>query len=353
MTIVTPASRNLSAEVLNAHRAQSRRRLILVGLLGLLAVAALVLDLVTGPAGLPLDQTLKALIGAEVPRGTSVIVRDVRLPVAVMALLVGGALGLAGAEMQTVLDNPLAEPFTLGVSGAAALGAALGIVLGISLPGLPPEATVSANAFLFAIGALILLQLLSGFRGGGPEVLVLFGIALSFAAQALLALVQYVASADTLQQLVYWTMGSLSAANWTRVQLLALVLALVVPFSLLSAWKLTALKLGAERASSLGINLKSLRRWALLRISLLAATSVALTGIIGFIGLAGPHIARLLVGQDHRFYLPTSLFTGALLLSLASTASKTLIPGLILPIGIVTTLIGLPVFVWLIARRRP
>jgi iron complex transport system permease protein len=350
---VSQTTGDISADVLRAHRARNRTRVVLVAVLGLLALAALVLDLVTGPAGLPLDQTLKALIGADVPRGTKVIVLEVRLPVAVMALLVGAALGLAGAEMQTVLDNPLAEPFTLGVSGAAALGAALGIVLGISLPGLPPEATVSANAFLFAIGALVLLQLLAGFRGGGPEVLVLFGIALSFAAQALLALVQYVATADTLQQLVYWTMGSLSAANWTRVQLLALVLCAAVPFSFMAAWKLTALKLGSERASSLGINLKTLRRWALLRISLLAATSVALTGIIGFIGLAGPHIARLLVGQDHRFYLPTSLFTGALLLSLASTVSKTLIPGLILPIGIVTTLIGLPVFVWLIARRKP
>ena len=333
------------------HR-QGRRHAVLVGVLALAALAALVLDLVTGPAGLPLGDTLRALTGAEVSRGTQVIVWDVRLPVACMALLVGAALALAGAEMQTVLENPLAEPFTLGVSSAAALGAAVAIVLGLTLPGLPPVWSVSANAFVFAIGALMLLQALGRIRGGGPEVLILFGVALNFTAGALLSLVQFVASADALQQLVFWSMGSLAATQWPGVVLIAVILALATPFSFRAAWKLTALRLGEDQARSFGVDVAALRRWTLLRVSLLAAAAVSMVGVIGFVGLAGPHIARMLVGENHRVFLPASLLTGALVMSLASTLSKTVVPGVLLPVGLVTSLIGLPIFFALIPRGR-
>ena len=317
-----------------------------------MAVLGIVLDLVTGPAGLPLSETLRALTGAEVSRATEVIVWQVRLPVAAMALLVGAALALSGAEMQTVLENPLAEPFTLGVSAAAALGAATAIVLGVTLPFLPAQWSISANAFLFALGTLALLQLLGRLRGGGPEVLILFGIALNFSAGAFLSILQFLASADALQQLVFWTMGSLSAANWQGVVALAAVLAVCIPFSIRAAWHLTALRMGEDQARSFGVNVDALRRWTLLRVSLLAATAVSMVGVIGFVGLAGPHIARMLVGEDHRFFLPASLLTGALVMSLASTLSKMVVPGILLPVGLVTSLIGLPVFFWLILRGR-
>ncbi len=342
-----------AAATLARYRRRNRRRLALVAALALVALAALLADVLTGPAGLPLAQVWAALSGAEdVSRGTQVIVWQVRLPVAVMALLVGAALALAGAEMQTVLENPLAEPFTLGVSAAAALGAATAIVLGLTLPLLPPGWSVSVNAFLFALGALALLQLLGRLRGGGAEVLILFGIALNFAAGALLSLLQFVASADALQQLVFWTMGSLSAASWTGAALLALVLALTAPFAQAAAWQLTALRMGEEQARSYGVDVTRLRRWALLRVSLLAASAVSMVGIIGFVGLAGPHIARLLVGEDHRFLLPASLLTGAVVMALASVASKVLVSGVLLPVGLVTSLIGLPVFFALILRGR-
>jgi len=333
------------------HR-QGRRHAALVGALVLAALAALLLDLVTGPSGLPLSQTLSTLAGAEAGRAAQVIVWDVRLPVAVMALLVGAALALAGAEMQTVLENPLAEPFTLGVSSAAALGAATAIVLGLTLPGLPPVWGVSANAFVFAVGALMLLQLLGRLRGGGPEVLVLFGVALNFTAAALLALVQFVASADALQQLVFWSMGSLAATQWPGVLLIAAILAATVPFSFGAAWRLTALRLGEDQARSFGVDVTALRRWTLLRVSLLSAAAVSMVGVIGFVGLAGPHIARMLVGENHRVFLPASVLTGALVMSLASTLSKTVVPGVLLPVGLVTSLIGLPIFFALILRGR-
>lgn len=337
---------------LDRYHRQGRRHALVVGALALATLAALLLDLVTGPAGLPLAETLRALTGAEVSRATEVIVWDVRLPVACMALLVGAGLALAGAEMQTVLENPLAEPFTLGVSASAALGAAVAIVLGLALPGLPRVWSVSGNAFIFALGALGLLQLLGRIRGGGPEVLILFGVALNFTAAALLSLVQFIASADALQQLVFWTMGSLASAQWPGVAMLVLVLAAVVPFSFRAAWKLTALRLGEDQARSFGVDVTGLRRWTLLRVSLLSAAAVAMVGVIGFVGLAGPHIARMLVGENHRVFLPASLLTGALVMSLASTLSKTLVPGVLLPVGLVTSLIGLPIFFALILRGR-
>lgn len=338
--------------VLALHRRRLRRRTGLVAGLGLAAVLSVIADLASGPSGLPVAEVLKALTGtAEVSRATEVIVWQVRLPVAVMALLVGAALSLAGAEMQTVLDNPLAEPFTLGVSASAALGAGVAIVLGLSLPLLPPVWAVPANAFVFAIGALALLQLASARRDGGTEMVILLGIAINFTAAAALALVQFVASPDALQQLVFWTMGSLANATWQGIAVVGLALALCAPFSLAEAWQLTALRLGANQARGFGLDVARLRRWTLLRVSVLAAAAVSMVGVIGFVGLAGPHIARLAVGEDHRFLLPASLFTGALLMSLASIASKLLVPGILLPVGIVTSLIGLPVFFALVLGR--
>ena len=339
--------------ILAEQSRRSQRRVLLVALLGLGAGLSVLLDLVSGPSGLPLGQVIGALTGAgEVPKAAEVIVWQVRLPVAIMALLVGAALSLSGAEMQTVLDNPLAEPFTLGISASAALGAGVAIVLGLSIPGIPALWAVSGNAFVFALLALGLLQLASALRGGGSEVVILLGIAVNFTAAALLALVQFVASPDALQQLVFWTMGSLVNARWEGIAMLALVLAACLPFSLAASWRLTALRLGADQAQGFGLDVAHLRRWTLVRVSLLAAASVSMVGVIGFVGLAGPHIARMAVGEDHRFLLPASLFTGALLMSLASVASKLLVPGILLPVGIVTSLVGLPVFFALVLRRE-
>ncbi len=330
-----------------------RRRLLVI--IGLVVVGAIsfCFDIVTGPSNLPVGDVVRGLLSPGTLDGpTSVIIWDVRLPYAVMAVLVGAALSLAGSEMQTILNNSLASPFTLGVSAAATLGAALAVVLNIGLPGVPETWIVSGNAFLFAFGSVLLLQALSSMRGAGAETLVLFGIALVFTFNALVALLQFVATQEALQNLVFWSMGSLSRAHWGTIRLLALVLALVLPFSLAASWKLTALRLGEDRARSFGVNVTRLRFTSLFRISLLAATSVAFVGTIGFVGLVGPHIARLMIGEDHRFLLPASLLTGATVMSLASVVSKIIVPGVLVPVGIVTSLIGVPIFLLLIFSRR-
>lgn len=341
------------AGVLDAYASLVRTRVAIVLVICVLAAAAFVVDLATGPSALGAIDVLRGLAAPHtLDRSAAVIVWEVRLPQALIALLVGAALSLAGAEMQTILNNPMASPFTLGMSSAATFGAALAIVLGIGIPGVPDAWIVSVNAFLFAFGSVLLLSALARLHAGGGETIVLFGIALFFTFNALVALTQFMASEQALQQLVFWTMGSLTRATLDKTAIIAAVLAVVLPLSMRSAWQLTAMRLGPDRAKSLGVNVDRLRLAGLLRASLLTGTAVAFVGTIAFIGLVGPHLARLLVGEDHRFFLPASVLCGALVMSAASCACKSIVPGIVLPIGLVTSLIGVPFFLALILGRR-
>ncbi len=345
----------LAATLGRAYARRTRGRALTLLGLALVLVASLLLDLTTGASDLPLATVLTGLWDpAAVEVGVRVILWDVRLPQAAMAVLVGAALGLAGAEMQTVLDNPLASPFTLGISNAATLGAAVAIVAGLHIPLLGPEWTVAFAAFVCAMAATLLVQALARMQGvgGGRENLILFGIAMVFALNALLWLVQFLASADALQQIVFWTMGSLGRSTPTNVALLAVVVALCLPAAMRHVWAMTALRAGEEHAQSLGIAVGRLRILVLLRVSLLAGVALSFVGTISFIGLVGPHIARLALGEDHRFYLPGAALAGAVVLSLSSVVSKSIVPGLVLPVGIVTALVGIPLFVALILVQR-
>ncbi|MDZ7321890.1 iron ABC transporter permease [Kosakonia sacchari] len=335
------------------YRVILRRRVSLLALLVVFIAASMMLDFTLGPSGLPLETLWQTLVDpASADAGTRVIVWDIRMPYALMAIIVGLTLGLAGAEMQTILNNPLASPFTLGVSSAAAFGAALAIVLGIGIPGVPAQWFISANAFIFALLAALLLDGITRWTQVATSGVVLFGIALVFTFNALVSMLQFIANEDTLQGLVFWTMGSIARASWEKLGILLLALAVIMPLSMLSSWKLTSLRLGEDRAISFGINVRRLRLATLLRISILSALSVAFVGPIGFIGLVAPHIARMVFGEDHRFYLPGSALIGALVLSLASIVSKNLIDGVIIPVGIVTSLVGVPFFITIIVRHR-
>lgn len=336
----------------DAYRKIVVRRLVVLAVLVLLVVVFFSVDIATGPSAIPIRTVWNGLFSPErltAPELT--ILRDVRLPCAIAALLVGSSLALAGAEMQTTLDNPLASPFTLGVSSAASFGAALGIILEISVPFVPADWTVPVDAFLCALGSVLLLEALARSRGADRGRVVLFGIALVFTFNSAVALLQFVASQEALSQLVFWNLGSLGRTTWASLGVIGAVMLVVTPLSLRSAHALTALRLGEDRARSFGVDVGRLRFASLVRISALAATSVAFVGTIGFVGLVGPHIARLLVGEDHRFALPASMLTGALVVSGASIASKSLVHGAVLPIGIVTSMIGVPVFLVLILRR--
>ncbi|MFT3803820.1 MAG: iron ABC transporter permease [Burkholderiaceae bacterium] len=335
------------------YRNLARRRFTVLAGIGVLVVTCFMLDLSIGQAHYGPLRMLSVLWDADAPKAIRVILWDIRLPVALAALVVGASLAVAGVEMQTVLGNPLASPFTLGLSAAASFGAALGLILGVSvLPASAVAYAIPVNAFVVSMAAALFIHRLSRKRGITTEMIVLLGTTLVFTFTALLEALQYIAPDQALSAVVFWTMGSLSRANWVKLLIISTVLVAVSIVFARQAWALTALRLGEARAASLGIPVARLRLQGILMGSLLASVCVSFVGTIGFVGLVGPHIARMLVGEDQRFLLPASALCGALMLSAASVLSKTLVAGQTLPIGIVTSLVGVPLFFILILRAR-
>ena len=312
-----------------------------------------VLDLMTGPAWLSAAEVLRSLIRSPAADPTNmVIVWLIRLPVAVMAVVVGASLGLAGGEMQTILDNPLASPYTLGISAAAGFGAGLALILGVGVIPFAEHILVPVNAFVFSMLTSLVIYALAKVKNASSETIVLTGIAMLFLFNALNALLQYHASLEELQAMVFWLFGSLMKSDWTKVWIAAGVLVVIIPLIIKDAWSLTALRLGDQKARSLGANVEKLRLRTMIYISILTAASVCFVGTIGFIGLVAPHIARMIVGEDQRFFFPCSALGGALLLSGASVGSKLIVPGAVYPIGIITAFIGVPFFLSIILGKR-
>ncbi|WP_305420315.1 FecCD family ABC transporter permease [Photobacterium leiognathi] len=303
------------------------KRILLLSMMAIALVIAWVIDTATGPSQIGFNHIFSALFQPEVLDPVQqVIIFDVRIPYALMAIVVGAALGLAGAEMQTSLNNPLASPFTLGIGAAATLGAAVAILFDWSWLPFRFDYILPLFAFVFALLASLLVVVLSRSQGASVNTVILFGLSLFFALNALVSLLMFVADSNALQQIVFWTMGSLVRANNEKVLIVALVFAVCFPLSMRQAWAMTVIRSGEDQARSIGIRVERMRLMVLLRVSLLTAVVVAFVGEIGFVGLVGPHITRMLLGEDHRFFLPGSAIAGALLLSLASIASKSLIP---------------------------
>lgn len=335
------------------YRALSFRRILLIAFLCCLLFLSVAADMALGPANYTIAEVLKALFSKDsVDVQRQVVIWDIRMPIALMAVTVGASLSLAGAQMQTILANPLASPFTLGISAAASFGAALGLVAGVSLVPIAVHLMVPINAFIMAMLAALFIHFASTLRGVTVETIVLLGIALVFTFNAALSLLEYLASEQALAAVVFWTMGSLTKATWVKVAVTGIMLVVAIPLFARNAWQLTALRMGDEKAASLGVNVRRLRLTTLMVVALLAAIPVSFVGTIGFIGLVGPHIARMLVGEDQRFFLPASVVCGALLLSATSVVSKSIIPGAILPIGVITALVGVPFFFVLIFTQR-
>jgi iron complex transport system permease protein len=329
-----------------------KKRILLLGLAAV-ALALIVTDISVGPAWLSPSEILSAIFAPDSASDVNrFIVWDLRLPIALMAVVVGASLSVAGAEMQTILDNPLASPYTLGVSAAAGFGAALAIVLGVGVISFGDTLLVPVNAFFFSLLSGFLIYSIAKLRRLNPETMVLAGIAVLFFFHSCMAVLQYFAAEEELQAIVFWLFGSLSKATWPKLGVAASVFIIAIPLLLKDAWKLTALRLGDEKARSLGINVESLRLRVLIIVSVITGAAVAFVGTIGFVGLAGPHIARMFVGEDQRFFIPVSALCGILLLSAASILSKLIIPGSIFPVGIITSFIGAPFLLFLILRAR-
>ncbi len=336
-----------------------RKALVTAGLFGATVVVA-VLAVGAGAADLSTVDVVRALLRLEEGVNT-VIVWNIRLPRVLVGVVAGMGLAVSGAVMQNVLRNPLASPFTLGISQGAAFGAALAII------GLGAGATqnliagavrvnaalpVAAFAFTGALAATVVIVGVARFRSAAPETVVLTGVAIGSLFAALTVLLQYFAEDTQVAAVVFWTFGDLGRASWRDLSIMAAITAAGLVYTMFRRWDYNALEAGTEAAEGLGVDVERVRLEGMFVSSLMTAGAVAFLGIIGFIGLVGPHLVRRVLGNDYRFVLPASACAGALLLLVSDTVARTVISPVVLPVGAITSLLGAPLFLYLLVGRR-
>ncbi|MDI6751859.1 MAG: iron ABC transporter permease, partial [bacterium] len=288
--------------------------LSLITLLIMLLFGVSILSLCTGSAAIPLKNIWNiALFGKG--RTEYSILFDLRLPRIILGFAVGGSLSLAGVILQGLFRNPLVEPYTLGISGGAALGVALSLILGLSSTLILPISGFSGSLII-----IITIYIFSLRRGRMKiEGLLLMGVMISFISSSLIMLIMSVSRAETFQQIIFWMMGSLEESNWSLIRLAVCISIFGLLTSLFFAISLNALSLGEEEALHLGVDIERSKRILFLLASVLTGFSVSVAGVIGFVGLVIPHLLRLFVGQDHRILLPTSFLVGGSFLILCDT----------------------------------
>jgi iron complex transport system permease protein len=291
-------------------------------------------------------------IGVESNLHDEIIIWNLRLPRVVMAVVAGAGLAVSGAVMQGVMRNPLVSPFTIGVSSAAAFGASIAIMFGVGFVG-SGTYLIIVNAFIFALLCAFLVYGIARIRGVTPETLILAGIALMYLFGALTATLQFIASEQELMAVIHWTFGTLTGSSWNEILIVTIILLVCLPFLIRYAWDLNAMASGGEEvAKSLGVNTSRVRTVSLTLATLITAGIICFTGIIGFVCLVAPHITRFIIGGDHRFLIPCSCIFGAILLLVADTAGRMMFSPVIIPVGIVISYIGVPLFLYLLMSRR-
>lgn len=319
-----------------------RRALFILAALAALAVASLALALMVGSVHVPLGDVFPALFGAENSM-LAEVVRSLRLPRALAGFACGGLLALAGALLQVLLRNPLADPYVLGISGGAGVGAILAMLLGLGVAG------VNGASFVGAMAAMLVVFGLAHDDGSWTQTrLLLTGVIVAAGCGAMVALMLSVAPDSKLHGMLFWLMGDLSQSTDPTLVLLILVVVLLI--SMPYARELNLLARGADMAQTLGVQVGPLRRGVYVVASLATAAAVTQAGSIGFVGLIVPHLVRLAVGNDQRLLLPASILAGGSLLVIADTLARTVIAPQQLPVGVLTALIGVPVFLFLLAR---
>lgn len=280
---------------------------------------------------------------------------DLRLPRILLAIFAGAGLAVAGTMMQGILKNPLAEPYTMGIASGAGFGAALVIILGTGILGtgvVVGRYLLIVNAFVFALIPAFVVLALVLYRKPTPGVLVLAGISMLYIFSALTMLIEVPANPDAVKVAQFWAIGSLERSSWQDIYPITLVLACCIPLLMWKTWDVNILNSGDETAESIGVNVKRTKMFIMMVSAILTAGVVCFVGAIAFVGLVAPHICRMIIGADNRFLLPASAMFGAVLLLLADTIARTIVPPLVIPIGIVTAIIGSPVFFYLILKKK-
>lgn len=332
-----------------------RKTLFILGLLFALAVLAVVATSI-GAASLGVGESFRTILSQVLPITEAsdfaeTIVLQLRLPRILMAVITGLSLGVAGAVMQGVLRNPLVSPYTLGLSAGAACGAGIAIALGVGIFG-SGRYLIVGNAFIFSLLTMMLVFGISRIRGTSIETLILGGVALGYLFSATISTLKYISDAEALHEIVFWLMGGLYTARWEIVLTLFPVTIILIVLAMRYSWDLNVMSSGDEVAASLGVKVSRVRITSLTLSALLTASVIAFTGIIGFIGLVSPHICRAILGSDHRFLIPASGLMGALVLLVSDTVCRTIIQPTEIPVGILTSFIGVPFFLYLLTRKR-
>ncbi|WP_182377398.1 iron ABC transporter permease [Nocardioides sp. WS12] len=358
MTITRLAPAPVVSETALLDRRRRRRvALLYVGLVVGLVVATLVAG-GSGQLQIPLNEILGSIahrVGLDVgpmpshPRGEYTL-WNVRFSRIAMAVIVGASLAVAGAAMQGVFGNPLAEPSVVGVSSGAAVAAGAAIVFGLRFAG---DWSIPVCAFLGGLVTTLLVYALSRSDGRTEVVtLVLTGIAVNAVAGALLALLMFLGDTQARESIVFWQLGSLNGSRWTYVVVVAPIALVGVVIALACARSLDLLALGERSARHLGVNVEALRIVLIVVVALLTAAAVSFCGIVAFVGLIVPHLVRMVTGPAHRVLLTASMLAGALVLICADTVARTFIAYTDLPLGMLTSLVGGPFFFWLLRRTR-
>ncbi len=342
-----------------AYRVYIGRKKTFLFLGGAMLFLLFILSLSLGPVRLSPSHVLRTLMGQNVSRQASLIIWKIRLPQALAAIAAGIGLAVSGGVMQSLLRNPLGSPFTLGISQAAAFGAAFSVsFLGTGGMQSTLANAVTINNFpitiLFAFGssmiATMVILALSGRRNISPESIVLSGVAVGSIFTAGTLILQFFADDTELAAMVFWTFGDLARAGWSQVIFLTAISILSMFFFLWRSWDYNAIDAGEESALSLGVKVKKVRLFGMFMASLITALIVSCVGVIGFVGLVAPHMVRRILGDDHRFLIPGAAIVGSLLLLGADLAARTIIAPRILPVSVLTSFLGAPLFIYLIIR---
>ncbi len=336
-----------------------KRSYILAGIL--LLLVASVLSISTGSVDIPPSEVVKTLSGYSHSATTDSIIWNIRLPQVLTAIVAGAGLAVSGVVMQSILRNPLGSPFTLGISNAAAFGAAFSIIIlgaGSTSSRVGDAVTISnpyittIAAFTFSMLVTLVILMFARIRGTTPEVMILVGVALGSLFTAGTMFLQYFADDVQLASMVFWTFGDTARASWSELGLITAIVVISFVYFSLNRWKYNAIDAGDETAKGLGVNVERVRLWGMIWASFVTAITVAFLGVIGFIGLICPHMARRIIGDDHRFLIAGSVVTGSLLLLCADTVARVMIQPYQLPVAVLTSFLGAPTFIYLILRER-
>ena len=345
----------MRSKVKEQYKRFTGRRVILILLLLPLVLLIVGIALSLGPAHISIGAAYTAIFHRFFPDYfqsnwlAEVCVWNLRLPRILMGIAAGFGLGIAGSVMQGVLRNPMASPYTLGVASGAGFGASLAILAGVGVVG--GQYLIIGNAFIFALLCSAIILGLSSRRGATPETMILAGIALMYFFSAATTTLQYFGEADAVKETVFWMVGDLGKSTWSDLSIVAAVMAGCIPLLIWKSWDLNVMGAGDEVAKSLGVKVEHVRIIIMVASSFLVASIVCFTGTIGFIGLVAPHICRMVIGNDNRFLLPTSGLVGAVMLVVADTVARRVIAPVILPVGVLTSFLGVPLFLYLIMRR--